>query len=99
MGGAALLLLGTACTGTDEPSETATPAHTSTGSRASSPTRAELVARLRARLTPPALPSFTLPTDVLTDATNQRIAEQLQVLPGLYRDIAVLDGYCDAPGT
>ncbi|PPK91971.1 OOP family OmpA-OmpF porin [Kineococcus xinjiangensis] len=103
----ALACLATACTGSEQvrpgsaaPTDATGAAQPSTApEQAPEETGTSLTAEeLRARLTPPALPSFAVPTDVLRDAENQRIGEQLQVLPGLYRDIAVLDAHCGPSG-
>lgn len=53
---------------------------------------------LRDRLTLPPLPSFTIPTELLTSTQNQRISADLELQPGLYQGIAVLDARCTTPG-
>ncbi|GAA4978285.1 OmpA family protein [Kineococcus glutinatus] len=103
LGAAGLLAaLATACTGgAPEVARTPPPPSTSPGTAEATGTgesTAEALARLRQRVTPPALPSFTVPTDVLTGAEDRRVAERLQVPPGLYRGIAVLDARCDDAG-
>ena len=55
--------------------------------------------RLRARIALPPLPSFSLPTDLLTSAADRSIAQALDVEPGLYRGIAVVDARCGRDGT
>lgn len=52
---------------------------------------------LRDRIRLPALPSFAIPTDVLS-GSGLEVAAQLDVLPGLYRDIAVIDAVCGPAG-
>src|SRR4051812_37460797 len=38
--------------------------------------------QLRARLQPPALPSFAIPTDLLTSAQERDISQRLRLTPG-----------------
>lgn len=64
-----------------------------------SPEGAEaLEAELRRTLTLPPMPAFTIPTDLLSTAENQRIADELDLAPGLYQGIAVLDARCTDAG-
>ena len=98
-------LLLTACT-SPPARRPAAPGPTSTGTGASGGAasgtapadQASALQALRARLTPPALPSFTLPTDLLTSDQDRRVAKDLDLEPGLYEGIAVLDARCDASG-
>ncbi|WP_459645674.1 OmpA family protein [Kineococcus sp. NUM-3379] len=83
--------------GSPSSSPSGSPAGTPSGSPAGA--AGDAVRRLRERLAPPALPSFALPADVLTDAGSRQVAERLRVLPGLYRGIAVLDARCGGAGT
>ena len=87
-----LLVAITACTPGAAPER---PAATSSGGATAEPTT--LADDLRDRIRLPPLPSFAIPTEVLTGA-GQEVAEQLDVLPGLYRDIAVLDARCGPGG-
>lgn len=57
----------------------------------------ELTQELRRLLTLPPLPSFTVPTDLLSDA-SRAVTEDLDVPPGLYEGIAVLDARCSETG-
>lgn len=107
---ALLLATATACTaspavapaGSPDPTTTmAVPAERGLSPAASasrSSDEASFRRQLQERLTLPSLPDFTIPTDILTSADNQQIARQLDVLPGLYRGIAVLDARCGADG-
>jgi OmpA-OmpF porin, OOP family len=54
--------------------------------------------QLRARLQTPALPSFTIPTDLLNSAQERDISQRLRLTPGLYEGIAVLGARCGAKG-
>jgi OOP family OmpA-OmpF porin len=49
---------------------------------------------LRDKLALPTLPSFAVPLDVFADAADVRLAEQLDIPPGLYEGIAVVDLRC-----
>ncbi|QTE29046.1 OmpA family protein [Pengzhenrongella sicca] len=53
---------------------------------------------LRQLLTLPPIPSFTIPTQALSSAENQRISAELELEPGLYQGIAVLDARCTDAG-
>jgi OOP family OmpA-OmpF porin len=53
---------------------------------------------LRRKLALPALPSFTIPLEAFVDQADREIADQLEVPPGLYAGIAVIDARCDAAG-
>ncbi len=57
-----------------------------------------LAVSLRERLRIPALPSFTLPTDLLTSARDRDVAGRLDIDPGLYEGIAVVGARCEAGG-
>ena len=54
--------------------------------------------RILAQITIPPLPSFTIPTDLVTSTAGRHIASVLQTHPGLYQGIAVLDARCGATG-
>ncbi len=54
---------------------------------------------LLARLILPPLPSFAIPTDLLTTAQDRSIAAALHAQPGLYQGIAVVGARCDATGS
>lgn len=58
----------------------------------------EFEREVRALLAIPPLPSFTIPTSLLSTDANQRIADELELDPGLYRGIAVLDARCTEAG-
>jgi OOP family OmpA-OmpF porin len=49
---------------------------------------------LRRKLTLPGLPSFAVPLDVFADRRDQELAAQLDIPPGLYAGIAVVDARC-----
>ncbi|BEP13645.1 hypothetical protein acdb102_19560 [Acidothermaceae bacterium B102] len=89
--------------GVSPPTSTATGA-TSEGpasSQASAPSADDVAARaaqILAEITIPPLPSFTIPTEVITSAETKHIASVLQARPGLYAGIAVLDERCTASG-
>lgn len=53
---------------------------------------------VRSLLTIPPLPSFSIPASVLSTPQNQRISDQLELDPGLYQGIAVLDARCTDAG-
>jgi OOP family OmpA-OmpF porin len=53
---------------------------------------------LRRTLTVPPLPAFTVPTDLLSAAASRQISGDLDVPPGLYQGIAVLDARCADTG-
>jgi OOP family OmpA-OmpF porin len=55
-------------------------------------------AALRQRLALPALPSFALPLDVFVDRADRELATRLEIPPGLYEGIAVVDARCDGTG-
>lgn len=88
-----LLLVGCSGGGTS-----AAPTAASTHTAVSAAAQQQVLAALRQRITPPALPSFTLPTDLLTTTKGERAAHELDLQPGLYQGIAVLDAVCDAHG-
>jgi OOP family OmpA-OmpF porin len=95
---AALLLISlTGCTADPAPSS-ATTVRPSAPAASAALDVAALADDLRDRIRLPPLPSFAIPTDVLTGDRGQDVAEQLDVLPGLYRDIAVLDARCGPAG-
>jgi OmpA-OmpF porin, OOP family len=54
--------------------------------------------RVRGLLTIPPLPTFSIPTSLLSTAQNQQISDQLELDPGLYQGIAVLDARCTDAG-
>ncbi|WP_461474805.1 OmpA family protein [Microbacterium sp. HJ5] len=54
--------------------------------------------QVRALLTVPPMPSFSIPTSLLSTDANQRIADELELDPGLYQGIAVLDARCTEAG-
>ena len=87
---AAALLLLAGCTGS-----AAVPVPTPAPSTGGTPAA---VQSLRDRVRPPALPSFALPTDLLTSDQDRQVARTLDVAPGLYQGIAVLDARCDTAG-
>jgi OOP family OmpA-OmpF porin len=103
---AALLVL-VACTGDDEagraPSTTAPVTAPSSASASSATdavgemTGAEFELWLRQKLSLPPLPSFSVPLDAFVDAEDRALAEDLEIPPGLYEGIAVVDARC-APG-
>ena len=49
---------------------------------------------LRRLLSVPPLPSFSVPTDLLSTPEHQQLADALDVPPGLYDGIAVVDARC-----
>jgi OOP family OmpA-OmpF porin len=53
---------------------------------------------LRSRIRPPALPSFSLPGDLLSSPQDRDISGRLDLEPGLYEGIAVLGARCDTQG-
>ncbi|GAA2722119.1 OmpA family protein [Cellulomonas aerilata] len=53
---------------------------------------------LRRTLTVPPMPAFTIPTELLSTAQNQSISGRLDVAPGLYQGIGVLDARCTESG-
>ena len=53
---------------------------------------------LRTRLDVPALPSFTVPTDLLTSQRDKDVSTQLGLQPGLYDGIAVVGARCEPGG-
>lgn len=96
---AAQVLVVLLCTGACTTSHSkAAPAEVPSASPSSSPVSQSFEATLRDRLDVGALPSFTLPTDVLSSEQDRRVLQQLNLEPGLYRGIAVLDARCDADG-
>ena len=106
---AVLLAALTACSGSSAEPEAGglpdAPAKSSAAVRSESPdaaSRPEQVAAWRAeiedRLAVPPLPSFAIPTGPL-DRQQQRVARLLDVSPGLYRGIAVVDARCRGTGS
>ncbi|WP_150308348.1 OmpA family protein [Planctomonas psychrotolerans] len=103
-----LTLAITACTAEATPAGpgSADPASTPSGTagadeaaaEAAAAETAEFEADLRRTLTLPPVPAFTIPTQLLTTAENQRISGELDVPPGLYEGIAVLDARCTDAG-
>jgi OOP family OmpA-OmpF porin len=53
---------------------------------------------LRSKLALPPIPAFTIPTELLSTAENRRISGEVDVAPGLYQGIAVLDARCTDAG-
>jgi len=53
---------------------------------------------MRDKLILPPIPSFTIPTQLLESEENQRISGELDVEPGLYQGIGVVDARCSAAG-
>ena len=79
------------------PSGTATPAPTPEDDV--DPAAAEAFeAELRGALTLPPVPSFTVPTGLLSTAANQQISGDLDIPAGLYQGIAVVDLRCTDAG-
>ncbi|HEX8496514.1 MAG TPA: OmpA family protein [Actinomycetales bacterium] len=74
------------------------PPGTGAGTATSGTPDADLEGELRALLEAPVLPSFAIPTDLLTSAQDRDLASRLKVEPGLYEGIAVLGARCDAAG-
>ncbi|WP_298459157.1 OmpA family protein [uncultured Cellulomonas sp.] len=104
---AALLVVGAtaACTAQVDPGPTggggATTADSPSPSTSPSPTPvvdAAFARGLRRTLAVPPLPAFAIPTELLSGATSRRITTDLDVPPGLYQGIAVLDARCTAAG-
>jgi OOP family OmpA-OmpF porin len=97
-------LLTTSCTGggLDAPAGGSGPSGSSSAGVATDPDddtgSADFERELRARLELPSLPSFTIPTGLLADTGSRRIAGVLDVPPGLYEGIAVLDARCTDAG-
>jgi len=83
---------------TSPPSSAATaPGGTATPSASPTPD-ASFARELRRTLTVPPLPAFTIPTQLVSGAGSQRISGDLDVPPGLYQGIAVLDARCTDAG-
>lgn len=96
---AALLLAGCSHTGESSP---AAGAKADTSHRVDpGPTTVDraFARSLAEKLVVPPMPSFTLPTDLLTSAQDRSIAAALRLQPGLYRGIAVLDARCGPAGS
>ena len=101
------VLLIAGCSGTSAPSASST-GSTSAGSTSSVSTpsttpaspdpNAQFEQQLRAKLQPPTLPSFTIPTDLLSSAQDRDTSRRLGLEPGLYQGIAVLGARCDGKG-
>ena len=64
----------------------------------SSSAQKEFETELERKLTLPPIPSFTIPTELLSTSASKSIADQIDVAPGLYQGIAVLDARCTAAG-
>jgi OOP family OmpA-OmpF porin len=94
----------TAMTGTTaEPPETASSGPTVSAGRpashdAATDPAADFEHGLREQLRAPAVPSFAIPTDLLSSAQDRDIADRLRLQPGLYEGIAVLGARCDGRG-
>jgi OOP family OmpA-OmpF porin len=90
------------CSATSKPS----PSPTSNAASSTDPapgavlpmTQVAVLAALKAELTPPALPIFTVPLASFEDAKDRDIATRLKLPPGLYDGIAVVDLRCTAAG-
>ena len=106
-----LALLVAGCSGTSAPSVTSTGSASAgststTTSTTSTPSTAPaspdagapFEQQLRAKLQPPIVPSFTIPTDLLSSAQDRDTSRRLGLEPGLYQGIAVLGARCDANG-
>jgi OOP family OmpA-OmpF porin len=92
----------TACTGSS-PDPVASPSQQSgeappPSASPSGPSVEEFEQALRARLRVPALPSFTLPTDLLSSPRDEDVRTQLGLQPGLYDGIAVVGARCEPDG-
>jgi OOP family OmpA-OmpF porin len=75
---------------------TSTSAPPTTGPGALDDARFELW--LRQKLSPPALPSFAVPLDAFVGADDRALSDRLDLPPGLYEGIAVVDARCDDVG-
>ena len=84
-------------TGSASPGQAADDATSSAGALGDAEVEA-FAADLRRTLSLPPVPSFTVPTDLLTSAENQRISAELDVPAGLYQGIAVVDARCTDAG-
>ncbi|WP_164983865.1 OmpA family protein [Cellulomonas endophytica] len=87
---------------TPAPSRTAGPSSTGAGptgeSSADGRSDAEFERDLRRLLVLPDVPAFTVPTQSLTAAAAQDVSAALDVAPGLYEGIGVLDARCTDAG-
>ena len=91
----AIALVLTSCTSpVDEP----TPGPSRASDAPSTPTATAASATferdLRRLLSVPPLPAFSIPTNLLSTPEHERIADELDVAPGLYDGIAVVDARC-----
>jgi OOP family OmpA-OmpF porin len=53
---------------------------------------------LRQKLSPPSLPSFAVPLDAFVGEDDRALSDRLELPPGLYEGIAVVDARCDDAG-
>lgn len=91
-----------ASSGTSSGASSGTGAASATSDAAAPPSAAAVeakVAQILAEITIGPLPSFSVPTDLLTSAAGRHIASLLHAQPGLYAGIGVLDDRCSSTGS